>query len=277
MRWVLMIRAAVLLAAAVFGLGALLAAVTECPTPDTRHTIEAYDPRLAGIRSMAQAERFIRAQLPAEPSTAQIVNATDAFVRARFYHHGSITRICDENWLAGLAGLVSSKIRRPVDHDSILKHPKAHCAQQTLVFNGLLERFDVPYGFVRYGPLHLAATARVDGQWLVYDPNQEIRTGGVPLGQVLDGSALPAAYPFNVLGRFGNLGAEYRREAEAGRMAVQGVNTNIAATGMAVEAIFLFFSRYGWIIFGLLAAAMFAWPKLRQPSRASRLLQPQGA
>ncbi len=269
MRWVLMIRAAVLLAAAVFGLGTLWSAVAECPSPSSQHTIEAYDPRLARIRSMDQAERLIRARLPAQPSTAQIVEATDAFVQARFYHDLSVTRLCDENWVASVAGLVWDRFRYPVRRDSILKHTHAQCAQQMLVFTGLLERFGVPYGFVRYGPLHLAAMARVDGQWLVYDPNQEIRAGGVPLGQVLDGSALPSAYPFNVLGRFGNLGENYRRVAQAGRMSVEGVNENIAARGMAIESTMLFFSRYGWILFGLMAVAMFAWPKLRRRRRAA--------
>jgi len=255
------------------------------PAPLPATIADAWRPELARVRSVAEAERILPAYVAHETGSRErrTAAAVDRFLRDRFFH-GASEISWQENWVARLAGLAWLNLRIPVRPDSILQHRRALCSQQSIVFMELLRRQGIASGAVlmRWPSAdpasrgHLAVAARVDGQWLFYDPDQEARQVGVPLDRVIDGSALPRLYRHKPA-----LLAGARWAARHGAIRLAHVNADPAPRGGLFERWTEWLSAYGWLALALaLALVAPASARLRfaagaRPARpALRLMLP---
>ena len=241
-----------------------------CPPATVMKFPEKFDPRLSRITSVDQAEALIRAGLSPQATQGEVTTAIDAFVRDRFYHELSENRLCDANWISVLASGLWEQLKYPVHADQILSHASAWCSQQTRVFQALAERFGITYATVRIEPIHMIPAAKVDGRWLAFDPDVEMRLGGAPFAGIADGSGLDHAYPNRRLAVYGAFEKHYHEAAKRGDISLSQINENPAARGGAAELMLLFLSVWGWVVFALLWLAHGAWAR----SRGSKTGQP---
>jgi hypothetical protein len=220
---------------------------------------EEWRPELAGVRSMDEAMRVLPAYIARERGSreARVAAAIDHFIRDRFVHGESLLSY-HHNWIAALAGSVWINLRMPVLPDDILHHRRAICSQQSIVFMELLQRYNIHYASVlmswpspdRKARGHFAVAARVDGRWLYFDPDQEAAQVGIPIERVLDGSALAALY-----GDKPDLLGAMRYAAAHGQIVLAHVDRNPAPRGGFFQQGTEWLSRFGWLLFGLLALA----------------------
>jgi hypothetical protein len=242
------------------------------PEPVPRHVTESWRPELARIRTVDEAMRELPAYIARQHGSrdARVAAGIDQFLRDRFFHDGSYVSV-HRNWLAFMAGSLWLNLRIPVLPDAILRHNSAMCSQQAIVFMELLRRYNIHYGAVLmnwpssnpFSQGHFAVTARIDGRWIYFDPDQEAEQAGVPVERVLDGSALPALY-----GRKPALLANMRYAAAHGRILLAHIDENPAPRGGLFERVTELLSAWGWLVFGLLTAAFVLlrrrarWPAL---------------
>jgi hypothetical protein len=257
-----------LLLAGALSLGSmtLLAAVLPCdgsPPPAVR---ERFSPELASIRSVSQAEAYIRSRVPPDASDAQIADAIEDFAQRRFVHGFSSYRMCD-NWIAYLAGGFRYDLKVPIDADEILQYDRAMCTQNTLVIHALLKRFGIEYAaFTFWRPLHMAPAARIEGKWALYDGDIETkRTGIVSLDEVMQGDALETIYA----GFLGNpeyphaedLGRQFKHAAKLGKVRLQDVNRSPGDNGRLFQAVTRIASWYGWLVLAILYLSTISGPR----------------
>jgi hypothetical protein len=248
--------------------------------PPPPHPAESWRPELARIRTIDAAMRELPAYIARQHGSrdARVAAGIDQFIRDRFYHDGSYVSV-RSNWLAFMAGSVWLNLRIPVLPDAILRHRSAMCSQQAIVFMELLKRYNIHYGAVLmnwpssdpFSQGHFAVTARIDGRWIYFDPDQEAEQAGVPVAHVLDGSALPALY-----GRKPALLANMRYAAAHGRIQLAHIDEDPAPRGGLFEKATEWLSAWGWLLFGLLTAAFLLlrrrarWPALSRPAPGAR-------
>jgi hypothetical protein len=233
---------------------------------------EEWRPELARVRSIDDAMRLLPVYAAREQGSREkrMTFAIDRFVRDRFVHGPSLLSY-HHNWLAALAGALWINLRVPVLPDDILHHRHAICSQQAIVFMELLKRSHIGYASVLMawpGPEgkngHFAVAARVDGRWLYFDPDQEAAKEGVPVERVLDGSALAALYRHKP-----TLLADLRYAADHGRIRLAHFDEYPAPRGGLFQRVTLWLSRFGWLLFGLLALAEMLLRRRREgPLRA---------
>lgn len=236
---------------------------------------EQWQPGLSDVRSVDDAMRVLPRYVAQERGSreARVTAAIDHFVRDRFFHGPSFISF-HQNWLAWMAGIFWTDLRIPVLPDEILQHRRGICNQQAIVFMEMLKRSGIHYGAVLMGWRpdssgslgHFAVTARVDGRWLYFDTDQEAETPGVPVARVVDGSALPKLYS-----RKPTLLANMRYAAAHGGIRLDHFDRYPAPRGGLFQMVTEWLSAWGWLIFGLLAAAFFR-PRVLRPLRA--VLQP---
>jgi hypothetical protein len=150
--------------------------------------------------------------------------------------------------VADLAGLVWDDLRSPVLPDDILNYRRAACSQQAIVFQAIVAKLGVDYASVAFnapGRGHFAAAAKVDGQWLYYDANQEVSRSRIPLSEVLSGEATEALYP-------GENGRIWRSAAEAGNVRVRDINQHPAPRAALFHNLTGVLSSFGWALFGIM-------------------------
>jgi hypothetical protein len=229
---------------------------------------ESWRPELARVRSIDEAMSLIPAYVVHEQGSreARVAKAVNRFVQERFFH-GASEFTYRQNWLGWFAGAGWLNLRVPVIPDDILKHRRAICSQQAIVFMELLRRHGLHYASVLIswpdangGPIgHFAVAARVDGRWLYFDPDQEARQAGVPMARVMDGSALPMLY-----GDKPALLAGLRQAAALGQIRLAYVDAYPAPRGGLFQWATKWLSAWGWLFFGLLALP-FLVPERRRP------------
>lgn len=165
---------------------------------------ERWLPDLIVVDSLDKATIVARQYISRERGTEdeRVVRGVDHFVRDRFKHGFSYTPY-HENWiLASLGSAPPYEFSVPVNANSILRHRRAMCSQQSIVFMELLKHFGVEYAAVRmdwpasniYDQGHFAVAAKIDGRWRYYDADLESKTAP-PISDVLTGSAVPDMYP----------------------------------------------------------------------------------
>ena len=183
----------------------------------------------------------------------RITAGIDQFVRDRFFHGISLFSV-QENWIAALSGAVWINLRNPVRPDDILKHRRAICSQQAIVFMELLKRFGIEYGSVMFSwpgvggdQGHFAVAARVDGEWQFFDPNLEAAGMRVPLASVISGERLQELYA----GR-PEYDSRLQHAAANGNIKLAHVNQFPAPRGAAFQAVSGWLSAYGWLALGAL-------------------------
>ena len=227
--------------------------------PVPADTAENWRPELARVRSIDDAMRVLPRYIAREQGSreARVAAGVNHFVRDRFVHGASLISY-HHNWLAGLAGAIWINLRVPVLPDDILHHRHAICSQQAIVFMELLKRSNVHYAAVLmswpssdpFARGHFAVAARVDGRWLYFDPDQEAAVSGVPVEQVVDGSALQALYGDKPI-----LLADLRYAAQHGTIRLAHFDRDPAPRAGLFQQVTEWLSRYGWLLFGLLTLA----------------------
>lgn len=220
---------------------------------------EDWYPDLSRVRSIDDAVRLLPRYIQREHGSrdARVAAAIDHFVRDRFFHAPSYLS-ARQDWLAVLASAFWVNLRIPVLPDDILDHRRAICSQQAIVFMELLKRFRIHYASVliswppdNLGSTgHFAVAARVDGRWIYFDPDEEAERSGVPVEQVISGSALSALYRQKPA-----LLADMRRAAALGRIRLAHFDQNPAPRGGFFQTATEWFSAWGWLVFALLGAA----------------------
>jgi hypothetical protein len=160
-----------LLLAITMGLATLVSFVVPFTKPKLTVSKELFDRNLQHVSSVDGAVQHVKEMAGPKPSTAQVAQAADTFVRERFADGYSHLRF-DQNWIAYLAGFVWDDLRAPVLPDAILKYRRGACSQQAIVFQAILERFGIEYASVLF-PGHYASAARIDRNWIYFDPHLE--------------------------------------------------------------------------------------------------------
>jgi hypothetical protein len=157
-----------------------------------------------------------------------------------------------------------------VEPDQILRHRYALCSQQSIVFQALLKRYGIEYASILMswpspdplGQGHFAVGARIDGQWRYFDTDIEARVSGVPVSEVIDGSAIARLYPDRP-----SLVANIRDAAAHGRISMAHVDQFPAAHAALFQETTRWFSAYGWILLGALGLLCLAPSFLRRRQR----------
>lgn len=220
---------------------------------------ELFDPDLARVDSLDEAEIWIRARLDSSnPSDAEIAEEIARFMRLRFFHDLATFRF-SHDWVAYLAGFVWRDLAAPVRPDDLLKYRRGICTQQAMVFQALLERFGIDYATVGFdNPPHMLVGARIDGTWAIYDSDKEPRrTRIVSYAEARKGDILAEMYrgkPGTPRYGFDNdVGLQWQRAAKQGHIEIKNVNIYPAPQGAIFHTATSFLSRYGWIVFAFLA------------------------
>jgi len=247
---------AVLLACSLLFAGVALAAryAAAEPRPVPAVLGEDWRPDMARIRSIDAAMAAVPVYIAREKGSreARIAAGIDRFLRDRFFHGPSFID-WRENWLAALSGFAWANLQVPVLPDDILRHRRAMCSQQAIVFMELLRRHGIHYAAVvaswpSSDPAttgHFALAARIDGRWSYFDPDQEPPVHGVPVERVIDGSALPRLY-----GTKPGLLAGLRQAAARGTIRLAHVDRFPAPRGGLFQAATAWLSAYGWLVLG---------------------------
>lgn len=206
-----------------------------------------FDPDLQSIGSVDAAVAYVKGTRSGTQPGAT-ADATDVFVRKRFVQGYSELSPC-EDWIAYLAGFVRRDLRNPVLPDDILQHRRAACSQQAIVFQAIARELGLDVGSVRLTG-HFVPAVRIRGQWIVYDPNQEIEPRSFPLSSLLVGDPqIERSY-----GSFGRT-IGIVRQAATGQIRLGDVNSNPAPRASVFHRLTHFFSLYGWLVFlGLFVA-----------------------
>jgi hypothetical protein len=235
---------------------------------------EDWRPDLARIRSIDSAMAVLPAYIAREEGSREerIADGTDRFVRDRFFHGLSFID-WRENWLAALSGYVWENLQVPVLPDDIMGHRRAICSQQAIVFMELLRRQGIHTAAVLAAwpspdPAsrgHFALAAQIDGRWLFFDPDQEPPVRGVPVGRVIDGSALSRLYADKP-----QLLAGLRYAAAHRTIRLAHFDSFPAPRGGLFQATTAWASAYGWLPLGLAAALLLLGPGFPR-RRSSRL------
>jgi hypothetical protein len=244
-----------LLALALLFSSALIVASTLCARGPLVIS-DQFDPALQSISSVDAAVAYVKGKRSStQPDVT--ADATDVFVRKRFVHGYSELSPC-EDWIAYLAGFVQRDLRNPVLPDDILQHRRAACSQQAIVFQAIARKLEMDVASVRLTG-HFVPAVRIRGQWIVYDPNQEIEPNSYPL------SALLAGDP-KIERSYGRIGREIGmvRQAGMGQIHFGDVNSNPAPRASVFHLMTHFLSHYGWAVF----LGLFAMNALR--ARADR-------
>jgi hypothetical protein len=260
----------VLLACSIlFGSIELIARCTAAdPRPVPSVLREDWRPDLARIRSVDAAMAVLPLYIARQKGSreARIAGGIDRFVRDRFFHGQSFLD-WRENWPATLSGFVWANLQVPVLPDDIMRHRRAICSQQAIVFMELLRRHGIHTAAVLAAwpssdpstSGHFALAARIDGRWTYFDPDQEPPAHGVPLESVIDGSALQRLYASKP-----DLLAGMRHAAGHRAIRLAYVDSFPAPRGGLFQAVTAWFSAYGWLPFGLAAFLLLG---LGHPSR----------
>ncbi len=111
-----------------------------------------------------------------------VLNASE-FVKKRFYHGVSRYTI-SENWIACLSGfLIWDHFSAIVNPDHILKHNKALCSQQSIVFMEILKRKGITTRFIGLGEKgkngHFVNEVYYNNSWHFFDVNKEPHWGKI--------------------------------------------------------------------------------------------------
>ncbi|MGU3392467.1 hypothetical protein [Sphingomonas sp. M1A8_2b] len=200
---------------------------------------EQWRPELSTVQSISEALPIVAVYISQQVGThdERVVRGIDAFVRDRFVHGFSYIAARDNWLLKSTFGMISDTYRSPVDVDDILRHRRAICSQQSIIFMELLRRYGLSYGAVLFAwpdpdPTyhgHFAVAARVDGHWRYYDSDLEA-TGSPLVQSVIDGSAIAETYPNNP-----RLIERMTYAAAHGGIALAHVNTYAAPRGKLLQ------------------------------------------
>ncbi|MBS1647816.1 MAG: hypothetical protein JST67_10795 [Bacteroidetes bacterium] len=108
--------------------------------------------------------------------TALYIKQVTQFVKESFYHN-VLNYSAQENWIANLCGkLFWSHFSAVVSPDDIIKHPKAICSQQAIVYMELLKNKGIKSRKVGLGHKklgHFITEIWYDKGWHLYDVNKE--------------------------------------------------------------------------------------------------------
>jgi hypothetical protein len=248
--------------ALLFGL-ALIVAKSVCGSPPLA-IWDRFDPDLQSIQSVNAAAAYVRGTRSSANSLAT-ADATDAFVRKRFTHGYSEFAPC-ENWLAYLASYVRYDLRNPVLPNDILKHRRAACSQQAIVFQSVARQLGLDVGSVRLTG-HFLSAVRIGDRWMVYDADREIEPSSYQLASLLEGDPrIEQTY-----GAFGRQ-LDMIGQAKTGQIRFGDVDRNPAAQASFFHWVTHFFSEYGWAVFlGLFFARHAVRALLHDWRRRSRM------
>jgi hypothetical protein len=250
--------------ALLFG-AALIVANAMC-SRDSLRISDQFDPDLQSVRSVDAAVAYVKGTRSGTDPAA-IADATDAFVRKRFVHGYSQFLPC-EDWIAYLAGFVRTDLRNPVLPDDILNHRRGACSQQAIVFQAIARKLGLNVGSVRLTS-HFISAVEIHGQWVVYDPDQEIAPKSYPLSSLLAGDPQIE----KIYGDFGRK-FEFARQGAAGQIHFGDVNSNPAPRASIFQRLTHFFSHYGWAVFLGLFVALNATRGLIADWRRRRVIEP---
>lgn len=228
------------------GLGTIASQWQGCERPPLPAIQERFDPRLAAVDSVDAAVAFLqRNGRIADP--VAYADAADAFLRDRFVHGYSLYRPC-QNWLAWAAAAAWQDLKSPVLPDEILRHRRAACSQQAIVFQALMRRRGLDVRSVGL-PGHFLSAVKLRGRWFVYDSNKEIRVRRYPLDLLQRGGVeVERLYPVE--------GRGFRTAIAAGKLELRPVNADPAPQAGLFQRATGFVSRWGLSVSLLLLAGV---------------------
>ena len=245
------------------GLGTLISVLVPFTKPKLTVSQELFDRNLQHVNSIDGAVQQVADMAGPKASEAQIARTADTFVRERFADGYSQFRF-DQNWLAYLAGFVWDDLRVPVLPDEILHYRRGACSQQAIVFQAILERFGIEYASVLF-PGHYASAARIDRQWIYFDPHLEADQSRLwPVSALRTAEGQKAIYGDRP--HYGYI------RAIASKAELADINRFPAPQAAIFHELMGFLSKFGWIVF-LLFWAVTGLPAF-QPARD---LQPASA
>jgi hypothetical protein len=265
-------RAAMAFLLLIAALGALL--LTNRP-PLPRAAIppvdEQWKPGLARVQSMDAAIPVVRNYIAEQRGTREerIAKGIDEFVRDRFVHGFSYTPPNDDFLLNLIEKMARRDLTVPVGPDDILKHRRAMCSQQSIIFMEMLRRFNMEFGAVLmswsdpdpYSRGHFAVAAKVDGQWRYFD--SDLQAARAPLvSKVIDGSALPSLYPTSP-----ETVRRMQYAAAHGTLKLGHVNTYPAPRGLAMQVATKVLSIIAPVMLALLGLMILFLPTASLPLR----------
>lgn len=256
------IRIGALFLAAAFSFCSTIALNVPRPSTSVPQMDDQFDRKLMSVSSLDEAVDYVRLSAQGG-SEKQLLQAADQFTRQRFYRGYSAFAPAD-NWLAYIAGYAWDDLRSPVIPDDILKHPKASCSQQAIVFQAIARKLGFAVGSIAFSnPGHFASAAKANGSWFYFDPNLEIVATNVPLTAVTTGFGLPALY--------GALGRNWKYAAEKGEISLRDLDSNPAPQATFFHQFTSLFSDYGWLIFSVLFVVATASRGSVRPGAVERL------
>ncbi len=235
------------------GTGVLLAAITAAaslwrpPVAPLPRMDEQFDPMLAGLSSVDEI-MFVLATANPGATPLQQLDAADALLRRRFIHSYSYFKT-DQNWAAAMLRPVWDNLASPVQPDDILRHRRAACSQQSLVFLEIARRLGFPYAAVR-APDHFLAAVQLDGQWWVYDANREVGARRYPYQWLKNGDARIATLYKPAFA------TQLLAGARSDRIGLISINRFAAPQARLLHQATDLFSRYGWLVVLTLWAAL---------------------
>ncbi|UUR08475.1 hypothetical protein [Sphingomonas glaciei] len=197
----------------------------------------------------------------ANPNATQLqkLDAADALLRKRFVHGYSYFRM-KQNWMAAFLRPVWDDLAAPVRPDDILKFRRAACSQQAIVFQEIAKRLGFEFASVRINGQenlggHFLPTIKIEGQWWVYDANQEIAARRYPLDWLMTADAqISNVYQPDVARLLLN-------SAHAKRVRFTDLNENAAEQASLLHGALALLSSVGWMLALLLWAILRPRPK----------------
>ena len=163
------------------------------PYPEINTLKEKYNENLRSLSTQDELisyseETFRNANPNALFDTSKYVAQLSDILKERFYH-GDLKYTFSENWIAWACGkFLWSHMSFIVLTDDILKHGKAICSQQAMVFMEILREKKINVRSVRLGldsgPGHFLCEVWYGGAWHLYDINTEPKWDKIPDSQM---------------------------------------------------------------------------------------------
>lgn len=243
------LRSIAFAAAGLFFIMAAISLASPCAQQPLPPVLEKFDPALERIRTVSQAEAYIRAMLPAGATHAQIALAIEDFAARRFLHGYSSFSMCD-NWLAYMAGGIWFDLKVPIDADDVLRFRTAICTQNTTVVQALLQRFGIDQSSAVFlGNKHIAPLARIDGRWALYDGDLEPLREGVVFLDEFSGRAF-RMYANRTSQLYGeDFATMFQTAANNGGVRIAPPTRAMSVNGRIFHVVTWFFSWFGWAVF----------------------------
>ncbi len=231
---------------------------------------EEFSKEVSSIKSLSYFKSKIKKEVTDNNiSGINIPILIDNYIRKKFYHTTFILSPCN-NWLLAFLDSIFPQyfFTTSLDVDDIMKNSFAACNQQSIVFQDIVKDYDFEYGSVLIDAVnfnHFASAVKFNNEWYFFDSNLEPR---------YDRSD-PAFFKAIISADKKVINSMYRHVINDGTISLEDLKPNStylkdinkfpAKTGLLIQNITAFISRYAWIVLLFISALFFFidWRKER--------------